>query len=80
MFSAKQETVAMSFTVTASSRRGTVAFHRNTAVTALEMALGLVGERMDDVRVADAQGRMYAPADFDRCFVQNRGKVDAPRP
>lgn len=62
----------MPFMITATSDSGAVSIQRDTAVAAKETALRLQAEGMRDVLITDPTGQLYAPADFERLFTQDR--------
>jgi hypothetical protein len=51
---------------------GAESFERNSPADALVMALELIREGMQNVRIIDEQGGSYDPYDFERLFVKRR--------
>ena len=70
----------MVFIVTGDGENGPVSLTCNSARAALERARGLAGEGVRDLLI-DADGQEYAPADFNRLFIEPgpADAIDTPR-
>ena len=60
----------MAFIVTGTGSAGVTSFTCDTAVSALEKARDLISRSLSDVLIADRDGRLYAPAEFYRFFIE----------
>jgi hypothetical protein len=69
----------MPFIITATTEQGAASFQRDTPLSAHEKAVELQRRGERDVLISSPDGQLYAPADFDRLFVQDPD-IDAPQP
>jgi hypothetical protein len=62
----------MAYIITATNLIGAISLRRDAPVAALKKALELIEQGMMDVRITDAQGRQYEPAEFDQLNIAER--------
>jgi hypothetical protein len=59
----------MTYIITATNLVGAISLRRDAPVAALKKANELIEQGMMNVRITDAQGRQYEPAEFDQVYV-----------
>jgi hypothetical protein len=62
----------MAYIITATNLIGAISLRRDAPVAALKKALELIEQGMMDVRITDAQGRQYEPAEFDQLKIAGK--------
>jgi hypothetical protein len=62
----------MTYIITATNLVGAISLRRDAPVAALKKANELIEQGMMNVRITDAQGRQYEPAEFDQVYVTEK--------
>jgi len=62
----------MTYIITATNLVGAISLRRDDPVAALKKAHELIEQGMMNVRITDAQGRQYEPAEFDQLHVTEK--------
>jgi hypothetical protein len=62
----------MTYIITATNLVGAISLRRDAPVAALKKAHELIEQGMMNVRITDAEGRQYEPAEFDQLHVAEK--------